>query len=182
MKCKNCPCYPENRGSLVLRNVIACPCTWCHTPEDSNRQAHHSDNLRYSLFKIVQRILRGCDEGDAPAQRRVLRTVPLCGKLMLFMDIFLRWCEIGDFFLILDCVISPCGQHVWAFDPPDTVTGDVRCHYNWQSPCVRCVCWCSDMVGVTGVQWLLNVTFKKWKLPPRITLWYLSNVNIVTKA
>jgi len=48
---------------------------------------------------------------------------------MLFMDI-----PSVIIFFKLECAISPCGQHVLAFDPPDTVTGDVRCHYNWQSP------------------------------------------------
>jgi hypothetical protein len=104
MKCKNCPYYPENRGGLVLRNVISCPCTWCHTPEDSNRQTHHSDSLTYNLLKLCS----GCqwavditcsNKCEAPAQRRMLWTIPLCGMLRLFMDIFLRWCEIGDPFL-----------------------------------------------------------------------------------
>ena len=51
MKRKNFPFCPENRGSLVLRNVIACSSTWCHIPEDSSK-THHSDNQRYNLLKL----------------------------------------------------------------------------------------------------------------------------------
>jgi len=86
---------------VVLRNVISCLCTWCHTPEDSNRQTHHSDSLRYNLLKLCSDYqwavdITCCNKGEAPAHRRMLWTIPLCGMLRLFMDIFLRWCEIGD--------------------------------------------------------------------------------------